>query len=184
MAKPRFYLAAPFFNLVQIALVEKIEGLFKKYDYPLFSPRLQHGNKTTKIETSEQARQVFDKNLDEILACTHMLAVVDWLLPTGQEIRCLTNSQIHDLGTGSAISAMGTSEPLNLPDIGTVWEMGVGYEASCDIIIYTERGKDSGLNIMLTQCAQGVIRGLEHLERYLFQKTASTVLEKYEGKHI
>lgn len=171
----KFYLAGPFFNQPQIELIAAIELLMVDQCVPCFSPRQQHQRLTvpveqrstvdTTIKTAEQARKVFHCNVDNIDDCTHMLAVVDWLLLDKQEVRQVDVGMGDIMNGDSSVSLISKSGPLNLPDSGTVWEMGYAYSLKIPIILF--RTKETKLNVMLTQCAEGVVTGLPSLEKFL-----------------
>lgn len=160
----KFYLAAPFFNQAQVDLCQKIELAFVDHCVPLFSPRSQHGNKTTKIETPAQAAEVFKVNAENIDDCDFLFAVVDWLLPPGQEVRVL-GSRYSDVENDSR--TVYESGPLNIPDAGTVWEMGYAYAKGIPVLILNL--EQTKLNIMLSQSAKGCIEGLAGLNAFLNQ---------------
>src|SRR4051812_46620217 len=82
---PKWYLAAPFFNEPQKKLVEDLELLFCDEHVPLFSPRLCDENKKKTI-TGDDAKVIFARNVDNILDCGCMLAVLDWKLPPEHEV--------------------------------------------------------------------------------------------------
>lgn len=171
----KFYLAGPFFNQPQIELIAAIELLMVDQCIPCFSPRQQHRDKTkTTIETLEQARKVFSCNVDNIDDCTHMLAVVDWLMPAQQKVCIIGQTQrkpelddrpMIQENSGRAFETVMINPDLNLPDSGTVWEMGYAYSKEIPIILF--RTKESKLNVMLTQCAEGVVTGIHQLERFM-----------------
>jgi hypothetical protein len=76
--------------------------------------------------------------------------------------------------------------PLNLPDTGTVWEMGFAYAVNMfsrrmDIYGFTTRPRTDKLNLMLTKSCKGVISGLEELTKFL--KGEESVAKPWEG-HI
>lgn len=161
----RFYLAGPFFNPAQIALMEAIELAFCDADIPFFSPRQQAGNQVRKI-TDDVADHILSVNCEEIDACSHLLAVVDWKTPVGLEIRQLEK----DTGVYSG-------PPLNIPDAGTMFELGYNFrwnrqfdkqaQAYRPQFLFTERPATDKLNLMISRSCDGVIHGLEALKLFL-----------------
>lgn len=171
----KIYLAAPFFNSVQVELCRRIESEFKGAGIKLVSPRLQHGNgsggPTPKITTAEQAHEVYVRNVNDLLECTAVLAVVDWLLPEKQQVRVMeevAGELIKGFETYSLISRSG---PLNLPDSGTVWEMGYAAADNKRIAVYKHL-KDGKLNLMLSASAEGILYGWEALEQFVWADVA------------
>lgn len=78
------YLAAPFFNPKQLALVELLEGVIVAHGWDLFSPRLAKNAlalnaaiKAGEKPTAEMRELVFQDNVDNIDRATLMLAVID-----------------------------------------------------------------------------------------------------------
>lgn len=179
MPRPKkFYLAGPFFNPPQIDLISKIELMFLDHDVPFFSPRqCSPENKKAGPLSGEDAKAIFQRNYENLLDCDGVLAVVDWLMPEGLKLG-LINSE------GSAGSL-----PISLPDSGTVWELGAAYtikqETRLDYeILLLTTTKSSKLNVMLTQCADGVVYGLSSLGLYLNHgKFNSTALSLWKGGH-
>lgn len=179
-----WYIAAPFFNTAQIELVERIEVRFEKAKVPgFFSPRKTDTNQKKEL-TDVDARRIFDRNNDEMLMCDNVLVVLDWKMPVGLEIwPCEVERQ------DGTLAKVGRT-PLNIPDTGTVWEAGFIYglnfrskggQIPKNIYGFTERPKGDKVNIMLTQCLDGVIYGLEDLEKFLAGD--SSVVTRGEWRH-
>ena len=72
----KIYLASPFFNEKQVALVEELEGIFGAHE--LFSPR-KEGVMTvmTPAERKAMAPQLFKSNYEHIDWCDILFAVID-----------------------------------------------------------------------------------------------------------
>jgi nucleoside 2-deoxyribosyltransferase len=221
----KFYLASPFFNAEQLATVQAIEETFREANVDFFSPRLLDENKEGPINDAAAA-SIFRKDVHGIITCNAILANLDWKLPEGQAVALIKeNMEAH---TGTAFAK------LNIPDSGTVFEMGAGFmrtylatqfrhtaafdpAAICrncaeylpgkwqgqllevaDVldtlagllkpmrtVIYTERPADSNLNLMLTQGAHGVVRGLDELRAFLGKNGSPRWddLKPWTGKH-
>lgn len=152
---PQFYLAAPFFNEAQIEIVSRIENMMRMHGVPLFSPRQTPENKKPKL-TDEDAAEIFRNNIKGILDCQAVLAVMDWAMPEGQHLFVCE-------GRGDVTV---TSPPLNIPDVGTVFEMGYAFGRR-PIYGFTLRKKGEKVNLMLTQCLEGVIYGWDDLISFL-----------------
>lgn len=177
------YIAAPFFNAPQLRLVKEIEGVFEYQSFFssrnvwAFSPRLQHGPVPTPITNKAQARQAFNDNYRAIECCKFMVAVVDWLMPAMLDLRVVKEFLSEGLPTAPLYEGM--SPPLNLPDAGTVWEMGVAFALKKPVVMLTLRPPTDKLNIMLTESCIGIARGVKALEEYLHGQP----LEQWEGKY-
>lgn len=173
------YIAAPFFNPPQLELVKQIEDTFSSQERWAFSPRLQHGEKPTKIKSKQDANKIFFENYRAIEACSYMVAVVDWLLPEERELRLVNKSKYHITQPGQQSIFFAESPPLNLPDAGTVWEMGVAFTLRKPVVMFTVRPPTDKMNIMLTESCVGIVRGVEGLAAYLRYET----LEQWEGQY-
>ena len=195
MPKGKWYLAAPFFNPAQIALVEQIEAAFKMYDVQLFSPRQHPANKPGHVLSDEDARDIFQRNWEAILGCTDMIAVVDWLLPPGHELYVLGWAAEQEIISPAPLQGSGQKPigplrgqkiagPLNIPDTGTVWEMGAAFgEGAIDIFMFTTRPPTAALNVMLSQGAKGVFAGIEELNAFLSSGCNRGLVGGWKGKH-
>lgn len=169
------YIAAPFFNPVQLQLVEAIETLLTAEGVPFFSPRTIHGPKPVKIKDDSTARSVFDNNVQGLDKCIGLLAVVDYLMPEGQELMvCHGGKPVFG---------------ISVPDTGVSLEIGyVHGQGRVPVYLFTTRQPGQGkLNIMLTQAAAGVIYGLEQLRLCADRESPTGIddafLQQYQGGH-
>jgi nucleoside 2-deoxyribosyltransferase len=171
MHKHRLYLAGPFFNSAQIDLIRDVEDALTLHGVNHFSPRKigLNSNPATSKPTPEQAEQIFKKDYQEICASTHVLAVVDWALPPGQSVRLCRDD-------------IPGNTHLQVPDSGTVWEMGCAYALRVPVILYTANPSKQ-MNLMLTQSATGVIYGHTMLMQWLACDMDATILEGWKGDH-
>lgn len=181
--KTDVYIAAPFFNEPQNDLVDRIETLFDGHGITYFSPR-KLGKQ--KIDSAETAREVFLADVVAIDECRFLLAVLDWILPSNQYTAVMKRS--HSLETlardsdaiPTQMEIRTTDQALceiNIPDAGTVFEMGYAYARKKPVIAY--KHLDGGkLNIMLTQSTIGVLRGIHELKSW-----ADSFPRKYTGGH-
>ena len=152
------YLAGPFFNEVQEASAWKLIALCKDHKIEYFAPIEQD---SIKIKTPEQAQKVFDSNTKNIEECEIILAQLEWLMPEHHELRVVKNIGVQD-----SVSFLIESPPLNLPDTGTVFEMGAGFLAGKEIIGYMTKPQEK-LNLMLAQSCDGFLKGWSQIEAYL-----------------
>ena len=174
---PCCYIAAPFFNPPQLELVKSLESVFSSQKRWAFSPRLQHGEKPVAINTKHIAAEVFLENYRAIQRCDFMVAVVDWLMPPSIELRVVKECNAEGLPYGPLFESK--SPPLNLPDTGTVWEMGMAFALKKPVVMFTVRPPTDKLNIMLTESCVGIARGVERLAAYL----RGEQLEQWEGRY-
>lgn len=163
--EPRIYIAGPFFNAEQIRLIDKIEIKCSEADLNFFSPRLQHGNKMVDVKNPEHAQEIFKRNHAEILECNALLAVLDYALPQGHELRVVNGLPITAVKYSNCHAAY--SDALALPDTGTVWEMGVAYAKEIPVVGFCSGERPGYLNVMITQSMVGVINGWDNLEEWL-----------------
>lgn len=169
-----YYIAAPFFNEPQLAFVREVESAFETCKRTAFSPRLQHGPKPTPIKDKQHARLLFSENYRAIEACHVMVAWVDWMLPEGHELRIVEEAPSPHLPKECF---QPRSNPLNLPDTGTVWEMGAAFGLGKPIVMLTRRAMYERVNIMLSESCVGVAYGIDDLKHYLLGGS----LESWEG---
>jgi nucleoside 2-deoxyribosyltransferase len=156
------YLAAPFFNEPQLELVRSIELLMADRGIRYFSPRKADGGEMTELRNLEDAKRLFEGNVINLQRASHVLAVMDWLMPEKQELRLI------DTATGTPASG-----PIALPDTGVVWELGYAARMDLPCVLYTLRPRGEGrLNIMLGQAAVGVCHGEQELRNWLATGTA------------
>lgn len=172
----RVYIAAPFFNPAQVAWCEDLEKRLTDVKWEFFSPRLQHDGKPD-MTNPRYAAHTFVQNVRAIDWCNVMIANVDWLLPEGQEVRLLDSQQ--PMG-GELLFKSG---PLNLPDAGTMWELGLAFPrkiyGSMAVILVTKacNREDWKPNLMLANCANAVTAtpaaAMELLQKYGEQQFGS-----------
>jgi len=149
--KKMIYLAGPFFNTAQNAHIKRIELCLAKYGLTYFTPRKSAASKEAKDGgmTPGLAENIFEVNRLQIEATKIMLAILDWKLPLGQHV------QLRKAGE--------TLVNLNLPDSGTIWEMG--YAHALEVPIFGFRmDQENPLNVMLGRCCTGVISNFGELE--------------------
>jgi nucleoside 2-deoxyribosyltransferase len=168
-SKIKIYIAGPFFNEPQLRLIKAIEDDLTAKEVDFYSPRLHPGNEPGKPIDNKTAAAIFKSNVDAIAECTHVLAVMCWLLPERNELRVMFRKN------PSTVPAdwEALSPQLSLPDTGTVFEMGLAWGMALSeehgprpIIGYTNTKPGEGkLNIMLTQACRGVICGSDNMDR-------------------
>jgi nucleoside 2-deoxyribosyltransferase len=139
------YLASPFFNPEQVTVVEKIEFLLDGIGLDYFSPRRHGRGNLSQMEPEERKRTahlVFRDNVDNIIACNTVIAVIDGRDPGVMwEIGCA-----YSLRLGRAAG-------------------GVVDNWKPRIVTYTDH--DYGVNVMIQECVDAHCRGTERLRECL-----------------
>lgn len=185
----KIYLAGPFFNAAQVRLMESIELILTDAGIGFFSPRLASKKENEGPLDPASCDKIFAANVQGMLDCTDMLAVIDWVMPEGVQVRIVepdpeyvVQTMVPGPAPGQVMSldnCRGTlkSGPLNIPDAGTCFEMGFAFghtrcmEADRDkhirLWIFTIRSPNQPVNLMLTRAARGVIHGLDSLQKFV-----------------
>ncbi len=154
----KIYNAGPFFNEAQREMNRMITDAFRMHDHDVFAPLEQDA---VKIDSPEQAAKVFAMNMDRIDLCELMIAHIDWLLPEDDEVRVVKPTSTTRADE-TPWRGKFKSPPLNIPDPGTVYEMGYAYHANIDVVGFSVY-EDKPLNLMLTQGCQGFVQGWDTL---------------------
>ena len=72
------YIASPFFNGVQLRVVEQIERMLKENNIRYYSPRSEGVlQNMTPDDKAIHMGEIFKKNVEEMEWATHMIAVID-----------------------------------------------------------------------------------------------------------
>lgn len=178
MPNPKFYVAGPFFNERQTQVIQQIETMLDDYGYPYFSPR-QHGPVLEgRPRSMEDAMKVFDSNVMGLLDVDVLLAVADYLLPEGQELRAVTpvEDDEDDMVSDRVDVFAATSPALHIPDLGTTFELGLAHgirmkrdaiDNKPEIVLFTERQQIRSINLMLTMCADGTLFSWAQMQAWL-----------------
>lgn len=72
MSKKKAYIAAPFFNSIQIAIVEELKEALFKSGYEYFSPKDE-----SMFKQGDNPKQILDLNCRGIITSDFMIAVTD-----------------------------------------------------------------------------------------------------------
>lgn len=148
------YLAAPFFNPVQVATMEELETLCQSKGVSFFSPRL-HAPQMGPEATPEQQAKTFAGDVEGINKSCGVLAHLDWMLPRGETV----------LRRVSRATGVEESE-LHIPDNGTVWEMGYARGIKKLVVGWT-LFKDRRINLMITCGCDLFLRGIPQVATFL-----------------
>lgn len=160
MTRPKVYVAAPFFCPAQLEIVEKLETLLAPY-FDVFSPRRDGG--ILKPDAAMASRtEIFEMNYKHIAECDFMVAVIegnddrpakaldDLVNLLGQRALIVSTGVLKD-----AVDLLKSKLP-NYIDVGTVWEMGVAYEAGRPVIAFSPN-KQRQINVMLSESVRGFV---------------------------
>lgn len=186
------YIAGPFFNPEQKLVIERLEGILEPF-CDVFSPR-KHGGTIGTEDQKFSPQEIFEVNYNAITSCDFMVAQVEAL-----DVRAIeqTLKGIDGLGYGMTTKYGGI--PLkdelipdmiqsirpripNYIDTGTVWEMGVAYEAGKPIIAFSPNPKRT-MNVMLACSVRGFCSNYDEIipavEKILNGGTYGEFLGKY-----
>lgn len=153
-----FYLAAPFFNDQQIELVKRIETIAASLFLRCFSPRLEGPSLKPGASQNDRAH-VANVNQRGIQQSEFVLAVLDYLLPADQSLMVVKHPDLDLLHIRPVM-------PVNIPDTGTVWEMGKASGMEKAVIGFKLEAKGV-MNVMLAQTCAGMLYGLDELAEFL-----------------
>lgn len=167
----KVYVAGPFFNEPQVAMISRIQDILTKLEYPYYSPRLDSGSADLTPEQRKDPKAwdpVFDSNLRQLHSCKLMVACLSYPLAPQEGL--------YNLRVGEGGSVTGIGPRVEIPDSGTVFELGYR-----KMLSRTQTGlvtvgfilgeRPEKLNLMLMKGHQGLLCGYAKLEQFL------TVLE-------
>lgn len=171
-----WYIAAPFFNLQQVIAVKQIEEALIATKRDFFTPRLSIVSVQARRDgmTEILAKQIFDVNLDALnVRCNRIVAFFGWELPEDRVIYevGIESTDVTSISNGPESKSQITKVvdpfkgPLNLPDSGTVWE--VGYSFASGIPIFGIFGKNQVPNLMLTQSCAATFKNVASFGQWL-----------------
>ena len=131
------YLGGPFFNEQQESWAIYLAYQLRERGFKVYAPvdeKWEEGSKKT-------ANEIFIRNLQWMLHSKMMLAQMDYPIEPPNVLALVnTNDWLY--------------ETINMPDSGTVWEMGYMYAQGKPVIGYTAKPV-SQINLMLSECLDG-----------------------------
>jgi nucleoside deoxyribosyltransferase len=149
--RPIIYLAGPFFNVAQIELCRQVKDVLdRNTEFSVFWP--YEANPKVTISDPAEAVRVFQQNADMVARSHAMIAIVDWELPKDEYIVRMKNGHFQ--------------ERINVPDAGTVWEIGAAWAAGALVALFSA-SQDRKVNLMLSQSAVGTAYGLKQLWKFI-----------------
>lgn len=166
------YLAGPFFNAEQRALVRELEKGLEQAGHNVWSPS-RDGIALPPNASDAEQRRVFELNFTQINQCDVMVAILE---PNDPRPVKVAVSAFED--HVSAFDAVGEDiSPFDVDsfeidaqnqvwpqysDTGTVWEMGAAYMAGKAVVGYYDVGAKRP-NLMLAKSCRGIAFGGEQL---------------------
>ena len=148
------YIAAPFFNYAQNNLLDKVESLFDSVGAYYFSPR-KDADVVPAGAPMDEWQNAFDQNVRAIHVAEWMLAVLTYELPEGL---------IATIVPKVVATPPDNLSPINIPDIGTVWEMGMAYAMNKPVVGYLPNKEALGtVNVMLARSMATIVIGINEL---------------------
>ena len=142
------YNAGPFFNTEQVTAMEMLEKLEAQEGLDFFAPRLSPESDMIRNGDRSAAtfQRTFERDVEEIGKATVMIAMLDWLMPPEEEVRIIR----HEGVPGKPGYHQQLSAPLNVPDSGTVFELGLAYSANLPVV-GVRFDRERPLNLMLSE---------------------------------
>lgn len=145
----KIYLAGPFFNPEQVALIRELEKIISPYQS--FSPS-RDGKVCPPNASNDIRRDVFMININEIMQCNLIVAVMEWV---GDELYQLPYSKVQD--TKNCSDFEDNCKQVSIPDSGTVFEIAYGYAQGVPTIgVYTKDENAKRANLMLAESMLGI----------------------------
>jgi nucleoside 2-deoxyribosyltransferase len=173
------YIAGPFFNLAQVLIIARIEAWLSQAGHSFYSPRLHSGSAALSQEEKRDPKAwdpVFASNVYHLYNCGLLLAVVEWAMPEYQALHLCQLSQQRD---AELPRSWEIRNKVELPDSGTVWEMGFvrgwnaaaqfyteGHEPRIPIIGFHSSKLPAQLNLMLVKGVHGNLTGWDAFEKF------------------
>jgi len=176
-AKPRVFIASPLFNPPQIEIIHRIETLLENNGFPFYSARLHSGSAGMTAEQRNDPEAwvpVFRSNVEGLEECHMMIAVIEYALPrVSQNAAIPIAGEQQGMGIGipylvgnGGFTLRNVKTLIEVPDAGTVWEMGWFHRAGKPTVAFHTSGAKK-LNLMMSHSCDGFIRGWDKLEQFL-----------------
>ncbi len=159
--EPFLYLAAPFFNEEQIALVDKLEDLIESVGYELFSPRKGENaiemNKKILEWQEWDARRLFFLQRN---TCGNKYKDPQPSQPSEElRLRVFTDNVVNIDNADLVVAVIDDF------DSGVLFELGYAYARHVPILTITNHAY--GCNLMLAHSVIGHLKSLEELQEAL-----------------
>jgi nucleoside 2-deoxyribosyltransferase len=159
--KPKVFIASPLFNKPQVEIIHRIESMLAASGFEFYSARMHSGSADMTPEQRKDPKAwdpIMASNLRGLDECEAMIAVVEYAMPKGHNL-CLHRSA--ELGK--------SDKPLRveLPDAGTIWEMGYHRAQGKPIVAFHSIKQPDQLNLMLSHGICGVVTGWDDLAQFI-----------------
>jgi len=174
MQQPTFYLAAPFFNPIQLSVVEKVETIFALTGISFISPRLYGTVKDT------DPSAIISKNHEGLASASMMLAWLEYPLGEFERHADAIYPLKASVGYTDGFGHYLQQTVLHLPDTGVAFEMG-NFVAQGKPVIGFHLNDFNQLNVMLSHTCAGIIKGFDHLTKWLQRGCVTSEVEPWRG---
>lgn len=156
----KVYLAGPFFNTEQLNIIRNLEMLISQEGLDSFSPSRDSiivNKQTSKVELNE----VFISNCKSIDDSDFVIAVLDY---AGTELFFEKNKKKYS---------------INIPDTGTIWELGYAFSKSKPIIGFYSQ-KPEKVNLMLSESIDAFCVGGKDLGK-IIEEIKALIIDQKSG---
>lgn len=184
------FIASPLFNPPQIQLIEQIEQAITRAGHEFYSARLHSGSdKLTPEQRKDLAAwdPVFESNVRGLDDADLCIAVLEYRQPEEVRLELVRYDQQKSREAGFKPGDKIPGELLalpELPDAGTVWEMGYLAAQGKPVIGFHSQERPAHLNLMLTHGCQGLLLGLPALEEFLQNPGGESLVWEWGKKHL
>lgn len=170
--KFKVYIAGPFFNPEQTNIIRGLEKLIDQENLDSFSPSRDSIVVNTQTSKTELA-EVFNSNCEAIDRSDFVIAVLDY---AGTELFFEKNSKRF---------------PVNIPDSGTIWELGYAFAKNKPIIGFYSKNPER-INLMLSEgidafCMEGkdLSKIIDEIKAFIIDQKAGydTTIRRKEIKN-
>jgi nucleoside 2-deoxyribosyltransferase len=158
--KPRAYIAGPFFNPAQVAIIERIEDTLHRMGFKYYSPRRDSGSADMTPEERKDFgawEPVMQSNINAVYQTHFCIAVVEYALPPEQAAYVVTDDQFGHLVPVRRIE---------VPDAGTMFEVGAFRMAQKPVALFHSQRMPRA-NLMLSHGATSLLCGWDAFEEFL-----------------
>ncbi len=140
----KIFLAGPFFNPAACEMLQGLLDHLEGLGHTVFCA-MRDGKLVPKDATEEVRQKFFKLDVDQMFESELVVAMLDYPMPENQALHLVT----MPYSTGPS-SGLVVGPKVELPDAGTVFEMGLAYaNGNTPIIGFTSSIKS--LNLMLAQ---------------------------------
>jgi nucleoside 2-deoxyribosyltransferase len=179
------FIASPLFNPEQIQIIKSIEVMLGQNDIGYYSARKHSGSHLLTPEEKQQVgrwKPVFKSNVDGLKKADVCIAVMNYVLPKGQSLALVESRKI---GYASPLMHEVLRPGLQIPDTGTVWEMGYLSARGIPVIGYIPE-QTASLNLMLPFGCDTMARTVDDLEKLIrvSPRLWPAPHEVWQGKHL